>query len=102
MRIISQNGAVDVPYELTAIHRCDKFIKMNMVGDTGKGSVLAVYSTEAKAIKAMEMLRETYIHTEDFNGGYDMNDCYVSPQKWVLPKVFRFPKDEDVEVEDEM
>lgn len=37
MRVISQNGAIDVPYEMTAFHLAGGMIRMNMVGDTGKG-----------------------------------------------------------------
>lgn len=37
MRVISQNGAIDVPYEMTAFHLAGGMIHMNMVGDTGKG-----------------------------------------------------------------
>lgn len=103
MRIISQDGLIDVPYEKVVIQRFKEriyFLNKNLTGveQLIDDMEMATYSTEAKAIKAMEMLREAYIQTEEFNGGYDMNDCYVSPQKWVLPKVFQFPKDENVEV----
>ena len=60
MRIISQNGLIDVPYEMTALHYYDGLIKMNMVGDMGKGTIIAQYSTQEKAEKAMQMLREAY------------------------------------------
>lgn len=36
MRIVSQNGLISVPFEMTAIHVTKTFIRMNMVGDTGK------------------------------------------------------------------
>ena len=52
---------------------------------------IATYSTEEKAQKAMEMLRNNYLYfmaeaTPDGNGF-----CFNQP------KVFQFPKDEDVE-----
>lgn len=95
MRIISQDGIVDVPYELTAIHRCNKSVRMSMAGDTWKGSILATYSTEAKAIKAMEMLREAYVgKLQKTKQGNVMIDFEAS-------RIFQFPKDENVEVEDE-
>ena len=58
MRIISQNGAIDIPYEMSAIRNEDNAIILNMVGEAGKGSVIARYSTSEKAKKVMEMLRE--------------------------------------------
>lgn len=36
MRVISQDGLIDVPYRLTAFHICGGNILMNMAGDTGK------------------------------------------------------------------
>ena len=99
MRIISQNGAIDVPYEMSAIRNEDNVIILNMVGETGKGSVIARYSTSEKAEKAMEMLRTAYLTRMELDGGYDMvHGCYIQPNYWVLPKVFQFPQDEDVEV----
>ena len=99
MRIISQNGTIDVPYEMSAIRNNDGLIILCMVGETGKGSVIATYSTSEKAQKAMEMLRDAYLSRMELDGGYDtVHGCYIQPNYWVLPKVFQFPKDEDVEV----
>lgn len=60
MRIISQNGMIDVPYEMVAFHVAEGTIRMNMVGDTGKGSAMAIYTEPEKAEKAMNMLHEVY------------------------------------------
>lgn len=60
MRVISQNNQIDVPYEMTSFHVSDNIVRMNMVGDTGKGSIMAVYSTPEKAEKAMQKLHECY------------------------------------------
>ena len=99
MRLISQDGAIDVPYEMSAIRNDDGLIILCMAGETGKGSVIATYSTSEKAQKAMEMLRTAYLSRMELDGGYDMvHGCYVQPNYWVLPKVFQFPQDEDVEV----
>ena len=50
--------------------------------------VIAEYSTEEKAIKAMEMCREKYLSRMELDGGHDVvNGCYVQPNYWVLPKV---------------
>lgn len=57
MRVISQNGKFDLPYENLAI-----FVEYeNVIARfENERHLLAQYSSEAKAIKAMEMLRETY------------------------------------------
>ena len=118
MRIISQNGAFDVPYEMSAIRKDDKLIILNMVGETGKGSIIARYSTSKKAEKAMEMLRTAYTGRfvtnsdipdnfeeqlkELMKGGFgtvivkDTNDSRVEFNN--LNGYFQFPQDEDVEV----
>ena len=92
MRLISQNGTIDVPYEMSAIRNEDNVIILNMVGETGKGSVIARYSTSEKAQKAMEMLREKY---KDYAKATNKSNFFTM---FDYPKVFQFPKDEDVEV----
>ena len=118
MRIISQNGAIDVPYEMSAIRNDGNLIILCMVGDTGKGSVIATYSTSKKAEKVMDMLRTAYTGrfvtnadiSDDFGeqlkelmkGGFgavivkDTNDSRVEFDN--LNGYFQFPQDEDVEV----
>jgi len=104
MRIISQSGSLDAPYELLAISPYSKNMA-TIVGtfpgnDLGKGDriyILAKYSTEEKAIKAMEMCREKYLSRMELDGGYDtVNGCYVQPNYLVLPKVFQFPADDEI------
>ena len=51
MRVVSQNGDIDVPYEITAFHICHGRIRMNMAGDTGRGTEMAVYESQEKALK---------------------------------------------------
>ena len=47
----------------------------------------------------MEMLREKYLSRMELDGGYDItNGHYVQPNFWVLPRVFQFPKNEEIEV----
>ena len=114
MRIISQNGLLDVPYELIAISPYSGNMA-TIVGtfpgnDIGKGDrvyILGIYSTEEKAMKAMEMCREQYSQCE-FNKlvipKTDENLAKVSISltgnvvNQIAEKyVFRFPKDEEVE-----
>lgn len=123
MRIISQDGTVDIPYEQCVIQRFKEsiyFLNKNLTGVEQPVSdmEIATYSTEEKAEKAMEMLRTAYtgrfVTTEnvpdDFNeqlkelmkGGFgtvivkDTNDSRVEFNN--LNGYFQFPQDEDVEV----
>lgn len=104
MRVISQDGTIDVPYEMVVIQRFEEdvyFLNRNLTGveDLVSDIRLAKYSTEAKAIKAMEMLRTVYESRMELDGGYDsVHKCYVQPNFWVLPKVFQFPQDDEIEV----
>lgn len=97
MRVISQDGTIDIPYESVIIQRFGReiyFLNKNLTGveQLVSDMDIATYSTEEKAQKSMEMLRNNYLDfmteaTPDGNGF-----CFNQP------KVFQFPKDEDVEV----
>ena len=60
MRLISQNGEFDVPYEIVALSRTENIIRVYapIVGE--KGTVMACYSTDEKAQKAMKALHKVY------------------------------------------
>lgn len=65
MRVISQDGALDIPYEQVVIQRFNGeiyFLNKNLTGidDLVSDIVIAKYSTEEKAKKAMKMLRIAY------------------------------------------
>lgn len=66
MRIISQDGTIDMPYEQVIIQRYKKdiyFLNKNLIIGVEKrlgDMVVAAYSKEEKAKKAMEMLRVAY------------------------------------------
>lgn len=122
MRVISQDGTIDVPYEMLVIQRFEEdiyFLNRNLTGveDLISDIRLAKYSTEEKAIKAMEMLREVYIGmpivmqnvdiSEDVAKEFErLKKCGVMVQAENQPSkvdfinnaVFQFPQDEDVEV----
>lgn len=99
MRVISQDGTIDVPYEMSAIRNDDGLIILCMAGETGKGSVIARYSTSEKAEKAMKMLRKEYCeHYFGKGGAMSTANFYVQPFGFIPPKIFQFPQDEDVEV----
>jgi hypothetical protein len=59
MRIISQDGTIDLPYEQVIITRHDKSIYLmeHLTNDVE----IAKYSTEEKAKEAMEELRMAYM-----------------------------------------
>lgn len=89
MRVISQDGTIDVPYEMVVIQRFEGtvyFLNRNLTGVENliNDITLAEYSTEAKALKAMEMLREQY-------------KKYVGASVNIYG-VFQFPQDDEIEV----
>lgn len=103
MRVISQDGTLDMPYEEVIIQRFKSkiyFLNKNLTGvePLTDDMQIAEYSTEEKAKKAMEMLREKYLTKMELDGGFDhVNKVYVQPNYWVLPKVFQFPAEEELE-----
>ena len=93
MRVISQDGTMDMPYEEVIIQRFKSriyFLNKNLTGveSLSDDMQIAEYSTEAKAIKAMEMLREAWINEaiEFMHGIYHRNI------------IFQFPQDDEIEV----
>lgn len=65
MRVISQDGTMDFPYENSIVFIDTRakdavFVRMQAIGDD-ETSIMADYSTKEKAKKAMEMLRDAYI-----------------------------------------
>ena len=66
MRIISQDGTIDIPYELSAVTIGQKVdlsefninIRSKLLDE--RQCIVAIYSTDEKAKKAMEMLRKAY------------------------------------------
>lgn len=105
MRIISQNGIIDLPYENIgiSINCCNKkdivaYPAVYYGKDNGHWT-LAEYSTEEKAKKAMEMLQKEYgKHFFGQGGAMATANFYVPPFAFIPPKIFQFPQDEDVEV----
>ena len=120
MRVISQDGTIDMPYGMVVVKRFGNavyFLNRNLAGveNQVRDIELANYSTEENAQKAMEMLRDTYqygkrvavpkfdesgIDKEDDITLYNtrlINDFFKGGT-YVPTKVFQFPKDEDVEV----
>lgn len=104
MRILSQDGLQiqDLPYEKTRVY-------IEKDGITVKGLLdgiifeLAKYSTEAKARKAMEMLRGAHISHTQFKIMTEVQrSVFLSSvsekEQDNLYGLFRFPTDDEVEV----
>lgn len=127
MRILSQDGKIDVNYDLVALVSCYKCkdgngwfeIDMHSGALSAKNVRMAKYSTEAKARKAMEMLHGAYCGEIYMKcGDYEVADIDLSqelekkireemskskflttvPNPVVECKIFRFPSDDEVEV----
>lgn len=122
MRIISQDGVYDTPYETTQLWVQERnevtdlyYIRGNMPAD--EAIPLAIYSSEEKAIKAMEMLRKAYVGmpivmqnvdiSEDVAKKFErLKKCCImvrtenQPSKvyFINNAVFRFPQDDEIEV----
>lgn len=105
MRVISQDGTIDVPYEISSLSMAvGKYEDVEHAAiychnsSTAMGTKMAEYGSKEKAKKAMEMLREKYLTRMELDGGFDhVNKVYVQPNYWVLPKVFQFPAEEELE-----
>lgn len=114
MRLISQDGTIDVPYEQVVIQRFKTeiyFLNKNLTGIENLVSdmEIATYSTEAKAQKAMEMLSEQYAHMKRVEcmsvtlASCELTTLSNKDAKLLGDEVqklmcFQFPKDEDMEV----
>jgi|GEM_PF-251018 hypothetical protein len=126
MRIISQDGTIDVPYEISSLSMAvGKYENVEYAAifchnsSTAMGTKMAEYSSKEKAKKAMEMLREAYVSmpilfqnveiTEDVvkqfeklkNSGIIVQTMNNEPSKveYVNNCIFQFPKDDEIEVE---
>lgn len=110
MRVISQDGTIDVPYEMVVIQRFEEdiyFLNRNLTGveDLISDIRLAKYSTKEKATKAMEMLRER--HTDNVFCREDIQykaeimldeGTNIVREMMMKCEYFQFPKDDEVKV----
>jgi hypothetical protein len=125
MRIISQDGKLDLPYEkliLRIIRGKYKDVMYVAIIEEGRNLTIAKYSSEEKAQKAMDMLHETYSNSlliKTFDSLYlNIKDDKTSLEElrnitpWVVESYaperkpmeiemvpfFHFPQDDEVEV----
>lgn len=102
MRVISQHGNVDLPYEqIIVCHAMESVIALY----NGEKYVLGEYSSKEKSYKAMEMLREQHekvaflkmiINTE--KGALFVRHLSETDFNKMTQNYFQFPKDNEVEV----
>lgn len=108
MRVISQDGTMDVPYENVVLYQDEKEI-MCIFSGIYIGRKLAQYSTEEKAIKAMEMLRGRYGKlevmkviasgtAEYMEKSLSTNEMIEQHNAYCDMNVFQFPHDDEIEV----
>ena len=103
MRIVSQNGTVDYPYENSVVFLDRRFEYAVSIQVTGCNEieVLGKYSTKEKAVKAIEELRYAYLGYERIKRGAklsDFPDTVTQIQIEGICGVYRFPQDDEVEV----
>lgn len=122
MRVISQDGTMDVPYEnfvfgITLDNHISAVMNTAVRPTEVVNGIIAKYSSREKALKVMELLRETYIGmpivmqnvdvSEDVAKEFErLNKCGVvvraenQPSKvdFINNAIFQFPADDEVEV----
>lgn len=124
MRVISQDGIIDIPYDyfsLSIVSGKYEDVEVACIYchnlSSPNGTKLAKYSSREKALKVMELLRETYIGMPIVMQNVDvseyvakeferLNKCCVvvraenQPSKvdFINNAIFQFPADDEVEV----
>ncbi|WP_448754419.1 hypothetical protein [Agathobacter sp.] len=102
MRVISQHGNVDLPYEqIVVCHAMESVIALH----NGEKYVLGEYSSKEKAYKAMEMLRKAYednkfYHCMANTKRFEEAQSILSVEQFqkATTEHFQFPQDDEIEV----
>ena len=114
MRLISQDGEIDVPYENVCVsinyRNKNQIIAWNFGCEDCEIATMATYSTGAKVLKVMEMLRNAYVNNECYkslcsgiviplpNNSDDAKEKSIAINTFRRNMLFQFPADEEVEV----
>lgn len=106
MRVISQDGTMDFPYEISTIFiypRIENVIAIQSAGDS-EISIIGRYSSKAKAIKATEMLRKAYennvfYHCTAGSKRFEEVQSILSEEQFqkATTEYFQFPQDDEIE-----
>lgn len=120
MRVISQNGKYDVPFERCAF-TCEGTMIHALFGCVSVQWLFAQYESSEKAQKAMEMMHDEFTGIIssliiDHEGMLDMESIEVLRKSKVgavistrnhgdveyhmLPRIFKFPADDEIEVQE--
>ena len=123
MRVISQDGTIDMPYEISSFsmavgkyENADHAVIFCYNYSTSMGTKMAEYSSKEKAKKAMEMLRDAYIGMPIVTQNVDISEgvmkeferlkkCGIvvraenqpSKVEYINNSIFQFPKEEELE-----
>lgn len=108
MRIISQDGTIDIPYEISSLSMAYENVEHAAIfchnSSTAMGTKMAGYNSEEKAKKAMEMLRIAYENNEFYH--HTANSEHFTEFTQALSKemfkkstseYFQFPAEEELE-----
>lgn len=114
MRVISQTGKTDVPYENFVFSILNSsggnygIVAVKNVAEPPEvflNSLIATYSTEAKALKAMEMLRRAYennmfYHCMANTKRFEEVQSILSEEQFreATTEYFQFPQDDEIGV----
>lgn len=121
MRIVSQNGKYDAPYEQCIISVRGGMITAEIPSTNSStcSFLMGEYSSPEKVQKAMEMLHREYVgimpsliisdfgvdpvdlekFKQSMGGGQIMRTGSENVEYHMLPRIFRFPVDEEIEVD---
>ena len=104
MRVISQDGTIDVPYEIGSLTiAVGKYENVEHVVifcynySTSSGTKMAEYGSKEKAKKAMEELRYAYMCHTLVKMGQTPPDGIDEKLTMGLSGVFHFPAEEELE-----
>lgn len=109
MRVISQDGTLDMPYEEVIVQRFKSriyFLNKNLTGaeQLTDDMQIAEYSTEEKAKKAMKMLRIAYennvfYHCTAGSKCFEEVGSILSEEQFkkATTEYFQFPAEEELE-----
>lgn len=112
MRLISQDGMIDIPYENSSLSVfCVEYVEPKRTIICCRNSYLkeeekiAEYSTIKKAVKAMEMLRKVhennvFYHCTAGSKRFEEAQSILSEEQFrkVTTEYFQFPQDDEIEV----
>ena len=116
MRVISQTGD-DIPYERCVLTIFGEFVYAAPIYNLENKFVVASYSTQEKAEKAMQMLREAYTGSPFIMNNVEVPDDFAEQLKNMksgiitvhdrednvriepMNIVFRFPSDDEIKTD---